>query len=405
MRVLLISHTCQSQTEGQPRADRLARLPGVELCVLVPDRWKRYGQWREAAPPISEAFRYEVGRVRRPWVGPAQTYLHGYPGLKRLVREFEPDVIDLWEEPWSFVSVQAIRVRNRYWPAAKIVSETEQNIDKTLPPPFERFRRYTLRHADFVVGRSREAVEVVRRKGYAGPAAVVPNAVAVELFRPMGRSACRKQLGLDPDASIAGYVGRLVEAKGIADLIEALARQQRPSQLMLIGAGPDEAAFRALADRHGVADRVRFVGPKPLDELPDWMNALDVLVLPSRTTASWKEQFGRVLIEAQACRVPVIGSDSGGIPEVIGASGLVVPERDPAALAAALDRLAGDPDEAGRLGEVGYQQVHDGCTWERVAERMLQIYQQALAGESAGASGAGENPLAASMPVGSQTAL
>ncbi|NBB82812.1 MAG: glycosyltransferase [Alphaproteobacteria bacterium] len=347
-------------------------MPGLALCLLVPDRWKRYGHWRRAEPPLGDGFRYEVAPVRWPWAGPAQTYLHHYPDLKRIIREFQPDVIDLWEEPWSLVSVQACGVRRRCLPAAKIVAETEQNLDKVLPPPFEGFRRRTLEQADFLVGRSTQAVQVARGKGYAGPAEAVPNAVDTSLFRPMDREACRKTVRVG--GFVIGYVGRLVEAKGIADLLDAVAGQSTPSTLLLAGGGADEARFRQQAERLGLGDRVRFLGGLPLHELPGWINALDVLVLPSRTTASWLEQYGRVIIEAHACGVPVIGSDSGAIPEVVGAGGRIVPERNPAALAAALDELAADPAAAREMGRLGRERALAACSWQRVAERMHEIY-------------------------------
>ena len=125
LRVLLISHTCQSRTEGHPRAERLARLPGVDLRVLVPDRWHHYGRWRQPDAPAEGAFTLEAGRVAWPWAGPAQSYLHWYPGLAGTLRRFRPDVIDLWEEPWGLVSAQACWLRGRLLPQAKIVSETE----------------------------------------------------------------------------------------------------------------------------------------------------------------------------------------------------------------------------------------------------------------------------------------
>ena len=153
IRVLLISHTCQSETEGQPKAERLAEMADIQLKVITPDRWKHYGQWRKA-DQNQRAVRGNVSaeRVRWPWAGPAQFYLHWYPRLKRILLEFRPDVIDLWEEPWALVSAHACRLRNRLLPEARIVSETEQNIDKALPFPFERFRTYTLQNADWVVG-------------------------------------------------------------------------------------------------------------------------------------------------------------------------------------------------------------------------------------------------------------
>jgi glycosyltransferase involved in cell wall biosynthesis len=373
MRILLISHTCQSITEGQPKAHALAALADVTLRVLVPDRWHRYGQWRSAQPPERATFEYQVAKVRLPWAGPAQTYLHSYPCLAGVLRQFQPDVIDLWEEPWSLVSVQACRLRRKILPRARIVSETEQNIDKHLPFPFERFRSYTLANADFAVGRSTEAVEVIRRKGFRGPAETVPNGVDAELFRPMDRENCRRQLGLS--GFVVGYVGRMVEEKGVLDLLHAV--RLCPADVNMIAAG-DGPLRRQLADS---LDRIRVLPALPLAELPSLMNAMDVLVLSSQTTKSWKEQFGRVVIEAHACGTPVIGSNSGAIAEVVGAGGLVVPEKNPPALAAAIMQLRDDPLRRQKLGEAGRGQALAHCTWERVAQRMHDIYRRVLSSE------------------------
>lgn len=381
MRILLISHTCQSRTEGQPKAHELAAIPGIELKVLVPDRWRHYGAPRGADVPTAPAFDFHLGKVRFPWAGPAQFYLHYYPGLKRILRDFRPDIIDLWEEPWALVSAHACRLRNRVLPGAKIISETEQNIDKRLPFPFERLRRYSLRNADFVVGRNRESIDVVRRKGYAGPAEVVPNGVDAELFRPMDKTACRAALDVPPGAFVAGYVGRLVEEKGLLDLIDALPASHRSVHIIMVGAGDHQGELLRRAHELGVADRLRILPGRPLDQLPAVMNALDCFVLPSRTTPRWKEQFGRVLIEAGACSVPVIGSDSGAIPEVVGGAGLVVPERNPAALAAAIEQLRADPTAALKLGIEGCRQVQVNFTWARVAARMHAIYARLLNAE------------------------
>jgi len=375
MRVLLISHTCQSRTEGQPKAYHLARLPGVELRVLVPDRWRHYGAWRSAQPPAAGDFDCTIGKVAWPWAGPAQFYLHWYPGLGRMMEEFRPDVIDLWEEPWGLVSAHACWLRGQVLPGARVVSETEQNIAKRLPFPFERMRSFTLEHADFAVGRSTEAVEVLRARGYAGRAEVVPNAVDAELFRPLEaaeREAARGELGMP--GFVAGYVGRLIDSKGLTDLVDALPLCPNETRLLFVGDGPLRGTLERQAAALGMTPRVRFLPARPLTELPRVMGALDALVLPSRTTRSWKEQFGRVIIEAHACGVPVIGSGSGAIPEVVGQGGLIVPERDPAALAGAVRRLVSDSALGRALGAAGRRQVEEQYTWQRVAERMSLIY-------------------------------
>jgi glycosyltransferase involved in cell wall biosynthesis len=381
MRVLLISHTCQSATEGQPRAVEIAKLPGVELCVLVPERWKHYGSWRRPEVPVEAGFAFETGRVRWPWLPGAQNYLHYYPDLGRLLRKFQPEVIDLWEEPWSLVSAHACWMRNRHVPSARIVSETEQNIFKKLPPPFETLRRYVHRQSSFLIGRSHEAVEVSRRKGCTASAEVVPNGVDTDLFRPLDRAASRRELlgaGFE-NKFVAGYVGRLVPEKGLADMVHALRLCDPAVHLLFVGAGPMREELPALAARLGVAERVTILPQQPLQALPRVMNALDALVLVSRTTPSWKEQFGRVIIEAHACGIPAIGSNSGAIPDVVGNGGMIVPESSPAELAGALRNLATDPALCARMGQAGRERAVADCSWVSIARRMARIYSSVIA--------------------------
>ena len=175
---------------------------------------------------------------------------------------------------------------------------------------------------------------------------------------------------------MAGYIGRMIEDKGVMDLIEALPHCADTVQVLAAGSGEAQSAFEARARELNVVHRVRFLGAQPLEALPKIMNAIDVLALPSRTTPSWKEQFGRVIIEAHACATPVIGSDSGAIPDVIGQAGIVVPERNPRALAEALQSLADDPERARQMGEIGRRVVEERYTWGRVAEQMREIYRE-----------------------------
>lgn len=376
IKVLLISHTCQSRTEGQPKAAHLARYGDIELVVLSPDRWLHYGAWRGPEIPEDAGYRFIPGKVRWPWVGPAQCYLHYYPHLPRVLREFKPDIIDLWEEPWGLVSAHACYLRGRMLPNTIIVSETEQNIDKNLPLPFEKFRSYTLSKADYLVARNQEAIEVVRRKGYQEPAEVVPNAVDVDLFHPMDKNMLRKDFGFD--GFTVGYVGRIVQEKGLDDLLDALKILPEDCKAVFVGDGPYLQALKMKVNNENLQARVRFIPAQPLEKLPQIMNALDVLALPSRTTRSWKEQFGRVLIEANACKTPVIGSSSGAIPEVVGRGGLVFREGDVTELAATILKLKSDPTLTETLAGVGYEQAHEKYSWQCVAERMRTIYIKCL---------------------------
>ena len=372
MRVLLLAHACQVGNEGQQRAQQLGRLADVDLQVVAPERWYEYGRWREAEYPVDPTYRFEAMPVRLPWTGPAQWYLHHYPDLGKMLRRFRPEVIDLWEEAWGLVSAQTCWLRNRLLPGAKIVSETEANIPRTHPPPFRQFRAYTLRNTDHAIARQSEGIGVLRAKGYSGPVEVIGNAVDAELFRPMDRPACKRALGLD--GFTVGYVGRLIEAKGLLDIVEALAAVPEPATLVFVGSGPYQDTLQRRVVELGLTARVRFLPPRRMEELPAVMNALDALLLVSRTTATWKEQFGRVIIEAHACEVPVIGSDSGAIPEVVGRGGLIVREGNAAELAAAIRQCLLHPARARELGRIGRQQVDALYTWQRVAERTRDVY-------------------------------
>ena len=129
--------------------------------------------------------------------------------------------------------------------------------------------------------------------------------------------------------------------------------------MVIAGTGPEQVALKDLAQRLGLLDKVTFLGKVSSTAMPAVYASMDVLALPSRTTTTWKEQFGRVLIEAMACRVPVIGSDSGEIPNVIGDGGLVFPEDDAAALADLLIVFAQQPILREHLARRGYERAID----------------------------------------------
>ncbi|MCH8258470.1 MAG: glycosyltransferase, partial [Proteobacteria bacterium] len=130
-----------------------------------------------------------------------------------------------------------------------------------------------------------------------------------------------RSLGLNEP--MIGYIGRLVKAKGLDLLMHALLKVQGEWSLLVLGSGPYKDSIESWAARHGLQDRVRVLLVKH-DDVPRYLGAMDMLVAPSQTTPSWKEQFGRMVIEAFACGVPVIGSDSGEIPRVIDDAGIVV---------------------------------------------------------------------------------
>ncbi|WP_410051609.1 glycosyltransferase [Bradyrhizobium sp. SZCCHNR2017] len=335
IRIVSIAHTAASSEAGFLRYRSLAARTNIDLHLVMPAVWKEFGRTIVAEPPRAEGFSIHVLPIRLPQAGPMKWYLHFYPALRHLLSEIDPDVIHLWEEPWSVVALQAQLLRRR----AAVVLEVDQNILKRLPPPFETIRGFVLGRTDHILSRSPDATEVVRACGYTGPVTPIGYGVDLATFVPSAEPVSTPRTR----PLTIGYVGRLVEEKGLDDALDAIAQATSPVLLNLMGEGPDEVRLRRRAKALGLGDCVTFRGWGSPQKVAAFLQELDALVLLTRTTKAVREQFGRVIIEAQACGIPVIGSSGGAIPDVVREGGWIVPERDPESLRQLLDRLAADP--------------------------------------------------------------
>ncbi len=346
----------------------LAQDPGIELVAVVPPYWLEPGVGRvtlEQIPP--RGYRLLVRDIA--WNG--HFHLYYWRALGQLLPSERPDVLHLDEESFNLATYQGMRWGTRL--GARCLFFNWANIPRALPPPFCWFERYNLAHAAHAVAGNREAASLLRKKGYRGPLTVIPQfGVDVELFSPVPTRRASRDFTI-------GYVGRLVRQKGVLDLVEAMARLPKEAHLRLIGSGELEPELRRRALALGLEDRIEFYGRVPSAALPALYRELDVLVLPSRTTPAWKEQFGRVLIEAMACAIPVVGSDSGEIPYVVGEAGLLFPEGDVEALAARMRALLEDASLREALGKRGRERVLAHYSQERIAHAYLEVYREIAA--------------------------
>ncbi|HSQ02938.1 MAG TPA: glycosyltransferase, partial [Burkholderiales bacterium] len=240
---------------------------------------------------------------------------------------------------------------------------------RAYPPPFSCFERYTLQHAAAGIAGNLDAAHVWRAKGYRGPLTVIPQVgVEPDVFKPLETKEPAA------DRFRVGYAGRFVEEKGIDVLLNALHDLGGEWQADLAGSGPDQPRLAELARRLQIAERVRFLPWMPSAQTVDYYRSLDALVLPSRSRSNWKEQFGRVLVDAMACGAPVIGSTCGEIPNVIGDAGLILPEGDAAALCDGLRTLQHDPSLRRDLAQRGRQRVLDRFTQAQIARQTYAVY-------------------------------
>jgi glycosyltransferase involved in cell wall biosynthesis len=369
VRVLLVSKAMLSAT-AQKKADLLAAFPNVELTVASPP------YWRHDDGGVQHIETHEVPPEARHWrlvVTPMRLnghyHVHYYPELGAVLREARPDIVHIDEEPYNFATYRALRAARAL--GARALFVTWQNLLRRYPPPFSWMEAYNYAHADYALAANQDAADVLHSKGYRGRVAVFPQFGAdTDLFRPRERT--------ERGPVRIGYVGRLKPEKGVDLLLAAFAPLAGPAELVIVGRGPTEEALREQARALGITDHVTFMGTLSSESVAPAMADLDILVLPSRSQSNWTEQFGRVLVEAMACEVVVVGSTSGEIPRVIGDAGLVFPEDDAAGLQAALSQLVDDPAVRADLARRGRERVLAQYSQQRIAEQTYHAWQATL---------------------------
>ncbi len=349
---------------AERKLELLAAEPDLELFLVRPATWAdEYGRF-DLWPRVPGCQVTTVPMVGRP-NDPHRAF---YRTLTFGMRAARPHLVHAEEEPDSLAAVQVGLVRAVLAPRAKLILHTWQNVNRPKRPHVRAVIRMSFRQAQAILCATRGALEVLRELGYTGPAEVIPpTGVDTRLFRPVDRPRPGGQF-------IVGYAGRLAPEKGLDTLLEAVRRLGSRVRLRLIGDGPARPQLQELARKLEVAGQVEWLPPVPPDRMAGVLAELDALVLPSRTTRVWKEQFGRVLVEAMACKVPVVGSDSGAIPEVVGDAGLIFPEGDSEALARCLGQLIESPELRRELAERGYARAVGRFSQEQVAARTAAFY-------------------------------
>jgi len=343
----------------QRKTEELAKLPGVELLVVVPPAWIQEGS------PLRLERTYTAGyeMAVEPMALNGHFHVHFYPWLRRRFAHFRPDVVHVDEEAYNLATFQAVRLARRF--GAHSVFFTWQNLDRRYPFPFSALEKYVLRSADACIAGNEEAAHIQRRRGFGKGIEVIPQfGIDPELFQ---RRAAPSHEGF-----VVGFSGRLVPQKGLWVLCDAFEQLPQDCRLLLVGAGPLETELHARASDRGWADRLTITSAGST-RMPELYSQMDCLALPSLTTPAWKEQFGRAAVEAMACEVPVVGSDSGEIPHVLGDAGIVVPEGNSAALAAAILRM-----RHGQARPDGRARVLQNFTQQHVARATYDVYRRII---------------------------
>jgi glycosyltransferase involved in cell wall biosynthesis len=372
IRILTIGHSYVVAL-NRAVAREVARDPDFEVTVAAPGFF--HGDLRDLAlepEPAGSPLRLVELDVQ--WSRWTHVFRYNPGQLRHLIRDTHFDLVHAWEEPYIYAGYQIARCLGGTM--TPLCFFTFQNLSKRLPQPFRHFERAALARSQGWIAGGRLVFEAMRSRGYPEESGrIVTPAVDTAAFAPLDearRGSVRGRLGLC--APLIGFTGRLTSEKGISVLMKAMDRVGgvRPWSLLLLGSGPMRDEILRWAAARGWAERVRVLLARH-DEVPDYLAAMDLLVAPSQTTGRWKEQFGRMLIEAFACGVPVIGSDSGEIPYVVGDAGRVIPERDVGAWADAIVELLERHELRADMAQLGLRRCQDYAVG-KIAEQYRDFY-------------------------------
>jgi glycosyltransferase involved in cell wall biosynthesis len=358
-RLLVISHA--AAIEANQLVYRALQDLNWQVHLVIPRGWIDGFSGHPFETVLMPALRHCGRRV--PVIRPGRQQRHVYltrPGA--LVHDVRPCVAFIEEEPFSASAWQWSRVLGRR--EIPFGVQSDENLERALPLPARIFRRRVMSSAAFVAARSPRAAELISGVH----TELVPHAVAqcASAPRPPGGTPF-----------VVGYAGRLVEQKGIRDLIEAVDRLPEV-HLLVVGDGELRPEIEAAAERTG---RIELLTSVRHARMPDVYARMNVLVLPSRTTSTWAEQFGRVLVEAMSSGIPVVGSSSGEIPWVVTVTGggVIFPEGDVDALTRAIAELREDPARRKRLAAAGGAAVDKLFSIAAVARTLDRIFTELAA--------------------------
>jgi glycosyltransferase involved in cell wall biosynthesis len=370
IRVLFISHAYVVGI-NQGKLNAIAQTGNFEIGLLAPSNWKAL-EWNRFIPLETPDFHIRTYSAPVLFSGRGGAHIYAPWTLWQVLNDFRPDIVQVEEEVFSLCAFEfAIWSRFTGKPLAIFGWE---NIDRHLSFPRRWICRFVLNAASLVLPGNQDGAKIMRCWGYTGLLEVMPQmGVDPKFFAP------RQQKVGEPFH--IGFLGRLTHSKGI-DLIFAAAHYLRKQglnfRIFICGSGVSEAQLRQISQEQGVADWVIWQGAVPHKQSPEAIAQFDVLVLPSRTTPEWKEQFGHVLIEAMAMGVPVVGSDSGEIPNVIGRSDLIFPEENTQELANILARLIQDSKWYQEIRNYCLHRVNQLYSHERIAVRLISLWQKVL---------------------------
>ena len=361
-KVLFVSHSCTWESyRGLP--EELAKFD-LDLTLLIPNSWIEKSNKKPKGYKLIE---------KKTFFAPHIYKFFFFPPLLLEMKKLNPDIIFLDEEPGSIIAFQGL-----IWSkltGAKLCFRSCENIYRTRKFPFNSIENLVFRNSEYATVMNPEVKEILKQKQFKGKTEIIELGIDKKVFYRKNVDLLKKRLGTK--GFVIGFVGRLSEEKNVELLLKAASKLDFEYTLLVdnLFVANYKKKLVLLSKKLKIHDRIIYFDSS-FDNIADYINCLDVLVLPSKTTRAWKEQFGRVLIEAMACEIPVIGSSSGSIPWVIGDAGLIFNEKNEGQLIEKLNKIQKDKTLRKKLILKGINRVENNFLNSILAKKFYNFFKQ-----------------------------
>jgi glycosyltransferase involved in cell wall biosynthesis len=352
--------------------EKLVECHGFSVTVIAPRRAAVEMVWSFSGFFTPNDATLSIGDVRLVPLLNVNSPTDGFDPveLRRALRGIEPDAIWIQSEPGDPLTRQILK-HFFFRRKPKLACAVAENI-WLRPPTIQRWKASMLcRRIDILLA----CASLSAAASYDGfmPRRVRSSTVFLPIIDPTTSPSGSFSISKDPDDFWIGFVGRICPEKGWRVLLDALLELPVNAKLVIAGDGPDAALLQEQIRSPELRSRTIFAGPLSAENVRALYPQVDALAVPSLTTPKWKEQFGRVIAEAMAASLPVVGSDSGAIPEAIGTAGIVVREGDPQELANALRCLMADRGLRQKLSEAARRRFETEFSIDAFASRLAGI--------------------------------
>lgn len=388
MKILYIWHAAV-EPGFRKLLDTISKEVGVILTLVTAHRWMESGRdqrWDKHTPSIYPAYGLRIAFRNH-----IRSFFFVNPfRIIYILLKTKADIIYIKEEPYSIAAFQWVLLSRIFSRKSRILIESDENLILHQPFPYHWIERFVLRSINGIACVPTDGMKLYKDKGFRGKIYKTSYFVNENTFFPLEKQEASTYFPeVDTSIPSIGYVGRITEEKGIDTLFAStkslLSKGYRFHVYLLGTINPtfQQELERWISDPV-LQDTVHILKTRPMDHLVYFYNLMDAIVLPSKTTSWWKEQFGRVIAESQACGTPIIGSSSGEIPYVVGDPSFVFEEGNAEALANIMEKIISEQISKTQLSEKVRDRALSHFSLSSVARQKLEMMKDVLDSQKRG---------------------